>query len=84
MKAIPSDTIIEAARKEYAILRSLGPQVRAEMALEMSDYLRSAVEAGVRLRHPDFNEEKVRLEVVRLMIGNKLYGQMLRAIEGRP
>jgi len=80
MKAIPSDTTIEAARMEYKILRNLGPEVRAQMAVEMSDNLRGTIEAGVRLRHPDFNEEKVRLEVVRLMIGDKLYRQMLKAI----
>jgi len=80
MKAIPSDTTIETARKEYEILRRLGPEVRAEMAFEMSDNLRSVVEAGVRLRRPDFDEEKVRLEVVRLMVGDKLYSQMLKAI----
>ncbi|MFH1716445.1 MAG: hypothetical protein ABIF19_03770 [Planctomycetota bacterium] len=81
MKAIPLDTTIESARKEYEILRRLGPEVRAEMAFEMSDNLRSVVEAGVRLRHPDFDEGKVRLEVVRLMIGDKLYSQMLKAIK---
>jgi len=80
MKAIPLDTTIEAARKEYEILRRLGPEVRAEMAFEMSDNLRDTVEAGVRLRRPDFDEEKVRLEVVRLMVGDKLYSQMLKAI----
>jgi len=83
MKAIPSDTTVEVARKEFEILRRLGPEVRARMAFEMSDNLRAVVDAGVRLRNPDFDEEKVRLEVLRLMIGDRLYKQILKGIGGR-
>lgn len=78
MNGIPADTTFEAARKEFEILRKLGPLVRARMAFELSDSLRSIVEAGVRNRHPDFNEKRIRLEVLRLMIGDKLYNQMLK------
>ena len=80
MNGIPADTTLEAARKEFEILRSLGPEVRAKMALEMSDNLRHIVEAGVRDRHPDFDQKKIKLEVLRLMVGDKLYRQMLKGI----
>jgi len=78
---IPTDTTLEAVRKEFEILRRLGPEVRAKMALEMSDNLRRIVKAGVRHRHPDFNQRKIELEVLRLMIGDKLYKQMIKDIE---
>ena len=42
------------------------------MAFEMSENLRRTVEAGVRNRHPDFDQKKIRMEVLRLMIGDKL------------
>ena len=77
---IPADTTLEAVRKEFEILRRLGPEVRAKMALDMSDNLRRIVEAGVRYRHPDFDQKKIELEVLRLMIGNQLYKQMLKDI----
>ncbi|HUT44741.1 MAG TPA: hypothetical protein VMX36_00585 [Sedimentisphaerales bacterium] len=83
MNGIPSDTTLEAARKEFEILRRLGPHVRARMEFEMSDNLRRIVEAGVRHRHPDFDEKKIRLEVLRLMIRDKLYRQMLKGTETR-
>jgi len=76
MDAIPSDTTIEAARKQFEILRRLGPEVRAKMAFELSDNLRSLVEAGVRLRHGDFDEQRVQQEVLRLMVGETLFRQM--------
>jgi len=72
MNGIPADTTLEAARKEFEILRRLGPQVRAKMAFEMSDNLRRIVEAGVRNRHPYFDENKIELETLQLMIGDKL------------
>ena len=81
MKAIPADTSIDAARKQFEILRRLGPQARAKMAFELSDSLRSIVEAGVRHRHPDFDEKKVLLQVVRLMIGQTLFRQIYPDVE---
>jgi hypothetical protein len=72
MNGIPADTRLEAARKEFEVLRKLGPQVRARMTFEMSDNPRRTVEAGVRHRHPDFDRKKVQLEVLRLIIGDKL------------
>ena len=72
MSAIPLDTTIEAARKEFEILRRLGPEVRLKMAFELSDDLRSIVETRVSQRHPDYDEKEVRREVLRLMIGDQL------------
>ncbi len=46
------------------------------MAFEASDMLRSIVEAGVRTRHPDYNKDKISKEVLRLMVGNRLFKQI--------
>lgn len=73
MNMIPADTTIEAARKQFEILRRLGPEARLKMAFEMSNNLHSIVEAGVRKRHPDYDEQKTRQEVLRLMIGEALF-----------
>jgi hypothetical protein len=76
MNWIPADTTIEAARKQFEILRRLGPDARLEMAFEMSDNLRSIVESGVRFRHPDYDEQEIQKEVLRLMIGESLFKQV--------
>jgi len=78
MDAIPADTTVDAARKQFEILRRLGPEVRLKMAFELSDNLRSLVEAGVRLRHPDFDEQRVQQEVLRLMIGDELFQEVIK------
>ncbi len=81
MDAIPADTTIDAARKQIGTLQRLDTRTRAEMAFELSDNLRSIVEAGVRLRHPDYSEAKVQRQVLRLMIGETLF-KLIRSDAG--
>jgi hypothetical protein len=76
MNPISADTTIEAARKQFEILRRLDAQTRLNMACELSDNLRNIVEAGVRLRHPEYDERNVNRQVVRLMIGETLFKQI--------
>ena len=45
------------------------------MMFELSDNLRSLVEAGVRHRHPEWDDRTVEREVIRLMIGDDLFRQ---------
>jgi len=81
MNTIPADTTLEAVRKQFEILRRLGPEARLKMAFELSDNLRSIVEAGVRERNPNYDEQKIRQEVLRLMIGDALFKQIYPDIE---
>lgn len=81
MNMIPADTTIEASRKQFEILRRLGPEARLKMAFELSDNLRGIVEAGVRGRNPNYNEQKIKQEVLRLMIGETLFRQIYPDIE---
>ena len=76
MNAIPADTTIDAARKQFEILRRLDAETRLKMSFEMSDYLRSIVEAGVRLRHPQYDEQQINRQVIRLMIGERLFREI--------
>ena len=73
---LPRDTTPEAMAKEFEILRRIGPTGRLAMAFELSDNLRSLVRAGVRHRHPDWDETRVRLEVFRLTYGDRLYDEV--------
>ena len=66
------DTSLEAARVQFAVLRRLGPSGRARLAFELGDGLRQLVTAGVRHRHPEFSEEQVCREVLRLTLGKQM------------
>jgi hypothetical protein len=71
--ALPLDTTLEAARVETAVLRRLGPARRAAMTAEICETVRSLARAGVRDRHPDYNEHQVNLALGRLLVGDKLF-----------
>ncbi len=69
------DTSADALTVQIQVLRRLSPARRLAMAFELSDNVRSLVEAGVRQRHPDWKDRAVEREVIRLMIGDDLFRQ---------
>ena len=71
--AIPADTSLEAARVQVQVLRRLSSSARLDLVFAMSDGLRQTLEAGVRSRHPDYNERMTQLAAIRLRIGAKLF-----------
>jgi hypothetical protein len=73
IEGIPRDTTRDAFLRQIEILRRLGTEGRMAMTFELSDNLRSLVGAGVRQRHPDWDDRTVEREVIRLMIGDDLF-----------
>jgi hypothetical protein len=73
IEGIPRDTTPEAFRRQLEVLRRLGVEGRAAMTFELSDNLRALVKAGVRHRHPAWDDRTVEREVIRLMIGDDLF-----------
>jgi hypothetical protein len=69
------DTTPDALAVQIRALRRIGSGGRAAMMFELSDNLRSLVEAGVRHRHPRWDDRAVEREVTRLMIGDDLFRQ---------
>ena len=81
LEIVPKDTTIEAARIQFSILRKMGMEGRARMVFELSDALRSITESGVRQRHPDYDENMVRLAAIRIAIGENLFRQAYPDVE---
>lgn len=75
MESIPRDTTRDAFLKQIEVLRRIGPVGRLAMTFELSDNLRSLVSAGVRHRHPQWDNRAVEREVIRLMLGDNLFQQ---------
>jgi hypothetical protein len=57
----------------WQILRKLGIEGRARMTFNLNRSLRSISEAGVRRRHPDYDERQVHLAAIKLSIGTDLF-----------
>ncbi len=71
---VPADTTREAALVQLQIYKKMTPQRRLELAFALSAELRELVASGVRARHPDYDDNQVRLAVARLTLGDKLFG----------
>ncbi|MDI6803562.1 MAG: hypothetical protein QME58_06915 [Bacteroidota bacterium] len=76
MESFYKDTSLEAKRIQFQILRRIGIAKRAEMTFELSDNLRAITEYGIRSRHPEYDDSKIRLELVRLILGEKLFNEI--------
>ena len=79
---ISADTSLEAGRVQVSVLRKLGIKGRAELTFQLNEQLRAIVAAGVRARHPEYDEKTVRLAVIRLRLGEELFREAFGDIEG--
>jgi hypothetical protein len=79
MNLIPKDTTIESLRKQFEILERIGIEGRAEMTFELSDKARQELIADIKKQHPDFTEQQVKLEVIRICYGEKLAQEVAAA-----
>jgi hypothetical protein len=84
MKGMPADTTLEAARVQFEVLRRLGTEGRVRLMFELIDNLQATLEAGIRLRHPDYTPEQLRWALVRLRLGEALFRQYFPDIEVAP
>lgn len=57
----------------WQVLRKLGFAGRVSMTFALNHSLRSVSEAGVRRRHPDYDDRRVRLAATKLAIGPDLF-----------
>jgi len=82
LNSIPADTTIDAAVKQIEILRRLNTAQRADMTFQLSDNLRQIIEAGIRQRHPDWDNQAVKRGVLRLTIGERLFRETFSGYSG--
>ena len=80
-KAVPADTLPEAAQVQLAAYRRMAPARRLELAMGMSDALREIAMAGVRSRHPEYSDEQVRLAYMRLTLGKEQFSKIRPGVD---
>ncbi len=67
------DTSVEAEKKQIEILREMGPEKRLMNSISLAQTARKLMAAGIKLRHPDYSEDQVRLATIRLVLGEMLF-----------
>jgi hypothetical protein len=67
------DTSADAEAVYRQVLGRMDASRKAEMVFELSENLRSVVETGVRLRHPEYDARQIKLAAIRLAIGDEQF-----------
>jgi hypothetical protein len=82
MKTQSPDTSLEAEQMLIERLRAAGPQRRLDMARDASRAIRQLAWNGLRLRHPNADENELRRRYVVLTLGEEaaeqLFGPLAR------
>jgi len=70
--AIARDTSPEAHGVQIEAYRRMGGAARLQVVFRMCEMARRTAEAGIRKRHPDYDDARVRLAFARLLHGDEL------------
>ena len=68
------DTHAEAQAQQIAAYRRMGGERRLAIGIAMSDEVREITLAGIKARHPEYGAEEARQALLRLLLGDDLYG----------
>lgn len=69
---IPADTDADAHARQTEILRQLGGRERVAIMFRLNDAARRMTLAGIRARHPDYDDDAVQCAYARLVLGDDL------------
>jgi hypothetical protein len=66
------DTNADADRVQLDVYRRMGGSERLATAFRLIELARRAAVTGIRSRHPDYDDEQIRLAYARLVLGDEL------------
>ncbi len=69
----PADTSPAVHRAQIQTYRRMLPAERMAIALAMSDDVQALAGAGIRRRHPEYDDDTVRIALWRLRLGTALF-----------
>lgn len=84
MTDLSTDTTCDAARVQAEVWRRMSPAQRDDLGAELSENVRQIAAEGVRRRHQDYDDEQVRLAVIRLQLGESLFAEAFPGCEVLP
>ena len=70
------DTRSDAEKVQIEIFRRMDPEKRLQSAALLSETCRTLLAEGIRKRHPNYDEEEVRLAVIRCLLPKDLFLQV--------
>ena len=82
MTTRPLDTTENAWARVREIHARLGPEGRVEAAFAASELIREAALAGLRMRHPAWDERQLHAALLERLYGSDLAARALAASDG--
>jgi hypothetical protein len=67
------DTTPDAEAVQLAVWRRMSPGQRIELGLQLSEDVRAVTLAGIRSRHPEYDDENAKYALFRLLYGDELF-----------
>lgn len=68
-----TDTTPEAAEVQRRLLRGMTPSRKARLVDELCESTRALALAGIRIRHPDYDDEHAKWALWRTLYGDELF-----------
>ena len=68
-----TDTSKDAERVQLEVLRRMGPEGRLQAGIELTRMSRLLLAEGIRRRHPDYDDDQIRLATIRLTLPADLF-----------
>ncbi len=76
MDARPPDTTPDVDHAQVEVYRRMGGSGRSDVMFRLTALAREAALAGIRHRHPDYDEETVRRAYARVVLGEEIARQV--------
>jgi hypothetical protein len=70
--AIPLDTSVAAHDMQRQVYLRIGGNARLAIMFRLNEAVRQLAMAGIRARHPEYDDDQVRLAHIRLVLGDQL------------
>jgi hypothetical protein len=69
---VPADTSVDAYEVQVEALRRMSGAERCAIVFRLNEFARRVSETGIRQRHPEYDDERVRKALLRLRLGDTL------------
>jgi len=73
-----TDTTPDARRRVMAVFSAMSGAERVRYATEMADEVREVAMAGIRTRHPDYDDQQVRTAWFAMLHGDAIADEITR------
>lgn len=71
-----TDTTPDAARVQLEVYRRMSGAQRVVIAMQLAADTRALTLAGIRHRHPDYDDEHAQLALFRVLLGDELFSRV--------